>query len=199
LPREQVVSTLYYVGNHPFLFLGLSMAAGKAAADPARGVEASTVVTAMARNGTEFGIQVSGLDGEWFKAAAPRVQGLLLPGWKEEDAGLDMGDSAITETVGWGGFVIGGAPGILNFTGGTAAQALAFGLSPDYLMPALDFEGTAVGIDIRKVVRANLTPVIDTAIAHREAGHGIIGGGIVRPPMECFTRALARFAEKYQG
>ena len=103
---------------------------------------------------------------------------------------------------------IGGAPGILNFTGGTAAQALAFsrdmrsitvGLSPDYLMPALDFEGTAVGIDIRKVVRANLTPVIDTAIAHREAGHGIIGGGIVRPPMECFTRALARFAEKYQG
>jgi hypothetical protein len=205
LPREQVVSTLYYVGNHPFLFLGLSMAAGKAAADPARGVEASTVVTAMARNGTEFGIQVSGLDGEWFKAAAPRVQGLLLPGWKEEDAGLDMGDSAITETVGWGGFVIGGAPGILNFTGGTAAQALAFsrdmrsitvGLSPDYLMPALDFEGTAVGIDIRKVVRANLTPVIDTAIAHREAGHGIIGGGIVRPPMECFTRALARFAEK---
>ena len=208
LPREQVVSTLYYVGNHPFLFLGLSMAAGKAAADPARGVEASTVVTAMARNGTEFGIQVSGLDGEWFKAAAPRVQGLLLPGWKEEDAGLDMGDSAITEMVGWGGFVIGGAPGILNFTGGTAAQALAFsrdmrsitvGLSPDYLMPALDFEGTAVGIDIRKVVRANLTPVIDTAIAHREAGHGIIGGGIVRPPMECFTRALARFAEKYQG
>jgi hypothetical protein len=208
LPREQVVSTLYYVGNHPFLFLGLSMAAGNAAADPARGVEASTVVTAMARNGTEFGIQVSGLDGEWFKAAAPRVQGLLLPGWKEEDAGLDMGDSAITETVGWGGFVIGGAPGILNFTGGTAAQALAFsrdmrsitvGLSPDYLMPALDFEGTAVGIDIRKVVRANLTPVIDTAIAHREAGHGIIGGGIVRPPMECFTRALARFAEKYQG
>jgi len=208
LPREQVVSTLYYVGNHPFLFLGLSMAAGKAAADPARGVEASTVVTAMARNGTEFGIQVSGLDGEWFKAAAPRVQGLYLPGWKDEDAGLDMGDSAITETVGWGGFVIGGAPGILNFTGGTAAQALAFsrdmrsitvGLSPDYLMPALDFEGTAVGIDIRKVVRANLTPVIDTAIAHREAGHGIIGGGIVRPPMECFTRALARFAEKYQG
>jgi hypothetical protein len=208
LPREQVVSTLYYVGNHPFLFLGLSMAAAKSIADPARGVEASTVVTAMARNGTDFGIQVSGLDGEWFTAPSPRVQGLYLPGWKDEDAGLDMGDSAITETVGWGGFVIGGAPGILNFTGGTAAQALAFsrdmrsitvGLSPDYLMPALDFEGTAVGIDIRKVVRANLTPVIDTAIAHREAGHGIIGGGIVRPPMECFTRALARFAEKYQG
>ena len=208
LPKEQILSTLYYAGNHPFLFLGLSMAAAKAAMDPARGVEASTVVTAMARNGTDFGIQVSGLDGEWFTAPAPRVHGLLLPGWKEEDAGLDMGDSAITETVGWGGFAIGGAPGILNFTGGTAGQALAFsrdmrsisvGRSPDYLMPALDFEGTAVGIDIRKVVQTNLVPVIDTAIAHREPGHGIIGGGIVRPPLECFTRALARFSEVYQG
>ena len=208
LPRDQLVSTLFYAGNHPFLFLGLSMAAAKSAMDPARGIDASTVVTAMARNGTEFGIQVSGLDGEWFTAPAPRVQGLLLPGWKEEDAGLDMGDSAITETVGWGGFVIGGAPGILSFTGGTAEQALAFsremrsisvGRSPDYLMPALDFEGTAVGIDIRKVVQTNLVPVVDTAIAHREPGHGIIGGGIVRPPLECFTRALARFSQVYAG
>jgi hypothetical protein len=207
LPKEQVLSTLYYTGNHPFLFLGLSMAAAKASMDPARGVEASTVVTAMARNGTDFGIQVSGLEGEWFTAPAPRVQGLLLPGWKEADAGLDMGDSAITETVGWGGFALGGAPGILAFTGGTAEQALAFsremrtiavGLSPDYLMPALNFEGTAVGIDIRKVVQLNLVPVIDTAIAHKDPGHGIIGGGIVRPPLDCFTRALTRFAEKYK-
>jgi hypothetical protein len=208
LPQEQVISTLYYTGNHPFLFLGLSMAAAKATADPARGVEASSVVTAMARNGTEFGIQVSGLEGEWFTAPSPRVNGLLLPGWKDQDAGLDMGDSAITETVGWGGFTIGGAPGILSFTGGTAAQALAFsrdmraitvGMSPDYLMPALDFEGTAVGIDIRKVVQTGIQPVIDTAIAHKEAGHGIIGGGIVRPPLECFTKALKRFGEKYKG
>jgi uncharacterized protein DUF1116 len=207
LPAEQVISTLYYTGNHPFLFLGLSMAAAKASMDPARGVEASSVVTAMARNGTEFGIQVSGLEGEWFTAPSPRVQGLLLPGWKDEDAGLDMGDSAITETVGWGGFVIGGAPGILSFTGGTAAQALAFtrdmraisvGRSPDYLMPALDFEGTAVGIDIRKVVQTGVVPVIDTAIAHREPGHGTLGGGIVRPPIECFNKAVARFAEKYR-
>ena len=208
LPKEQLLSTLYYTGNHPFLFLGLAMAAAKASTDPARGVEASTVVTAMARNGTEFGIQVSGLDGEWFTAAAPRVHGLLLPGWKEQDAGLDMGDSAITETVGWGGAAIGGAPGILNFTGGTAEQALAFsrdvrsisvGTSPDYLLPALNFEGTAVGIDIRKVVQTNTVPVIDTAIAHKEPGHGIIGGGIVRPPLECFTKALTRFAAKYKA
>jgi hypothetical protein len=208
LPIEQVIATLYYTGNHPFLFLGLSMAAAKASMDPARGVEASSVVTAMARNGTEFGIQVSGLENEWFTAPSPRVQGLLLPGWKEEDAGLDMGDSAITETVGWGGFAIGGAPGILSFTGGTAAQALAFsrdmrvisvGRSPDYLMPALDFEGTAVGIDIRKVVQTGVVPVIDTAIAHKDPGHGILGGGIVRPPLECFTKAVTRFAEKYRN
>jgi hypothetical protein len=208
LPKEQLLSTLYYTGNHPFLFLGLAMAAAKASTDPARAVEASSVVTAMARNGTEFGIQVSGLDGEWFTAAAPRVQGLLLPGWKEQDAGLDMGDSAITETVGWGGAAIGGAPGILNFTGGTAEQALAFsrdmrsisvGTSPDYLLPALNFEGTAVGIDIRKVVQTNMVPVIDTAIAHKEPGHGIIGGGIVRPPLECFTKALTRFSAKYKA
>jgi hypothetical protein len=208
LPAGQVIDTLYYACNHPFLALGLSMAAAKAAMDPARGVEASTVVTAMARNGTEFGIQVSGLEGEWFTAPAPRVHGLLLPGWKEEDAGLDMGDSAITETVGWGGFVIGGAPGILSFTGGTAAQALAYsremrsitaGASPDYLMPALDFQGAPVGIDVRKVVQSSVVPVIDTAIAHREPGHSIIGGGIVRPPLECFAKALARFGEKYRG
>jgi hypothetical protein len=208
LPQQQLLATLHYAGNHPFLFLGLSMAAAKAAMDPARGVPASSVVTAMARNGTEFGIQVSGLDGEWFTAPSPRVQGLLLPGWKDEDAGLDMGDSAITETVGWGGFAIGGAPGILQFTGGTAEQALAFsremrsisvGTSPDYLLAALNFEGTAVGIDIRKVVQTNLVPVIDTAIAHRDAGHGIIGGGIVRPPMDCFSKALTRFAAKYKA
>jgi hypothetical protein len=205
LPKEQVVETLYYTGNHPFLFLGIAMAAAKASVDPARGVEGSTIVTAMSRNGTDFGIQVSGLDGEWFTAPAPRIEGLLLPGSKAEDAGLDMGDSAITETVGWGGFVIGGAPGILNFTGGTAEQALAFsremhsiavGTSPDYLIPALNFQGTAVGIDIRKVVQTNVVPVIDTAIAHKEPGHGIIGGGIVRPPMECFTKALTRFRER---
>jgi len=208
LPKDQVVSTLYYTGNHAFLFLGISMAAAKASLDPARGVETSSVVTAMARNGTEFGIQVSGLGGEWFTAKAPEVNGLLLPGWKAQDAGLDMGDSAITESVGWGGFVIGGAPGILSFTGGTAEQALAYsrdmreisvGRSPDYLLPALNFEGSAVGIDIRKVVQTGMVPVIDTAIAHKEPGHGIIGGGIVRPPMDCFLKAVRRFGEKYRA
>ena len=192
IPQDQLLDTLGYVGNHPLLFLGLSMASGKSAADPARGVEFSTVVTAMARNGTEFGIQVSGLPGEWFTAPAPPVKGLFLPGFHQADAGLDMGDSAIAETVGWGGFVLGGAPGILSLVGGTPEEALAYSRemrricvtqSQDYLMPALGFEGTAVGIDIRKVVQTNIVPVIDTAIAHKQPGHSIIGAGIVRPPL----------------
>jgi hypothetical protein len=180
------------------------MTAAKASLDPARGIEHSTLVTAMARNGTEFGIQVSGMDGEWFTAPAPEVKGLFLPGYKKGDAGLDIGDSAITETVGWGGFVLGGAPGILSLVGGTPEEGIAYSrdmrrittaISPDYLMPALGFEGTSVGIDIRKVVKTGIPPIIDTAMAHKEMGHPIIGAGLVRPPLACFEQALRRFGE----
>lgn len=206
LPESQIAATLGYLGGHELLFLGLSMAAGKSIADPARDIPFSTGVTAMARNGTEFGIQVSGLEGEWFTAPAPEVKGLFLPGYSEGDEGRDIGDSAITETVGWGGFVLGGAPGILNFVGGAPDEALAYsrqmrqitiGQSPDYLIPALGFEGTAVGIDIRKVVKTGVLPIIDTAMAHKEPGHPIIGAGLVRPPLECFKKALAKFAAKH--
>jgi len=206
LPEEQLMATLGHLGGHDLFFLGLSMAAAKSIADSARGIPFSTGVTAMARNGTEFGIQVSGLDGEWFTAPAPAIKGLFLPGFSEADAGFDMGDSAITETVGWGGFVLGGAPGILSFVGGTPSEALEYsrrmreiciGQSRDYLIPALGFEGTAVGIDVRKVVKTGILPVIDTAMAHKEPGHPIIGAGLVRPPAECFARAVRRFAKKY--
>jgi hypothetical protein len=206
VPEKDLISTMGLLTNHELFFLGLSMSAAKASVDPARGIEYSTIVTAMARNGTEFGIHVSGLEGEWFTAPAPPVKGLFLPGFKEGDQGMDIGDSAITETVGWGGFVLGGAPGILSFVGGTPDEALAYSremreitvsTSPDFLIPALGFEGTAVGIDIRKVVRTNILPIIDTAMAHKEPGHPIIGAGLVRPPIECFKKALTRFAEKY--
>jgi hypothetical protein len=206
LPEWQIAATFGLLGGHELLFLGLSMAAAKSMIDPARGIEFSTGVTAMARNGTEFGIQVSGLEGEWFTAEAPEVKGLFLPGYKLGDEGRDIGDSAITETVGWGGFVLGGAPGILSFVGGEPEEALAYsrlmrqitiGQSPDYLIPALGFEGTAVGIDIRKVVKTGIQPIIDTAMAHKEPGYPIIGAGLVRPPLECFTTALARFGERY--
>jgi hypothetical protein len=206
VPTKDLTSTLSYISGHDLLFLGLAMASAKSAADAARGIEYSTVVTAMARNGYEFGINVSGLDGQWFTAPAPAIDGLYLPGYGEGDGGFDMGDSAITETVGWGGFALGGAPGILSLVGGTPEEALNFsremreittGLSPDFAIPALDFEGTAVGIDIRKVAQSGVLPIIDTAIAHREPGHSIIGAGMVRPPMACFHGALRAFAAKY--
>ena len=206
LPSGHVVGTLQWLRFDEFLGLAVSMAAAKASVEPAEGVEASTLVTAMARNGTEFGIRVSGLPGEWFTAPAPFVEGLFLPGFSEADAGRDMGDSAITETVGWGGFVLGGAPGILALTGGTPEEALRISrdmraitmmLSPDYRMPVFGFEGSPVGIDIRKVVRTGIAPVIDTAIAHSEPGHPKIGGGLVRAPMDCFKDALRAFGARY--
>jgi len=206
LPKEQAVSTLNMLVNHPVFFLGPAMAAAKATADPAHEIEWSTVVTAMARNGVEFGIRVSGLGGEWFTAPAPEVNGLLFPGYTKQEAGLDMGDSAITETVGWGGFVLAGAPAILTLVGGTVEEALEYsrkmreitvGESPHFRIPALSFQGTAVGIDIRKVVNTGIPPIIDTAIAHREPGHPMIGAGLVRPPLECFQAALKGFAARY--
>ena len=206
VPSGELVATLRHLTFNEFFFLGLSMASAKAAADTAHGIEFSTVVTAMARNGTEFGIRVSGLGDEWFTATAPRIDGLYLTGYSADDAGLDMGDSAITETVGWGGFVLGGAPGILSLVGGTPQQALSFsremreitvGTSPTFRIPALGFEGAPVGIDVLKVVKTGILPVIDTAIAHKEPGYPKIGAGLVRPPMECFEKALTRFGERY--
>ena len=208
ISRQDQIGTLYLLKNHNLIFLGIAMAAGKAIADPPRDVEFSTMVTAMCRNGVEFGIRVSGLGDEWFTAPSPFVNGLYVPGFSAQDAGLDMGDSAITETVGWGGFVLGGATGILPLVGGTPEEALAFtremrtitiGTHPTYKMPIFGFEGAPIGIDIRKVVQTNSTPIIDTAIAHKEAGYAKIGGGLVRAPLECFKKALVSFSQKYVG
>ncbi len=208
LPKEGMLSTLGYVTHHDLIFLGLAMAAGKAIADPARDVEYSTIVTAMCRNGTEFGIRVSGLGDEWFTAPSPFVEGLYLPGYSAKDAGLDMGDSAIAETVGWGGFVLGGAPGILSLVGGTPEEALAYTREmktititthPTYRMPAFGFAGAPIGIDIRKVVQTGSSPIIDTAIAHKEPGYPKIGAGLVRAPMDCFKKALIAFSHRYQS
>ena len=205
---ERALPTLRYLAGHNLIFLGLAMACGKAIADPAAGIEFSTIVTAMARNGTEFGIRVSGLGDEWYTAPSPMVDGLYLPGYSAADAGRDMGDSAITETVGWGAFTLGGAPGILTLVGGTPEEALGYtrdmrqittALHPTYRMPALGFAGTSVGIDIRKVVQADMAPIIDTAIAHKDPGYPIIGAGLLRAPMECFRQALIAFGHRYNA
>lgn len=207
VPSEQAAATLDLFAENEVSALALAMAGGKATADSLRGLEYSTVVRVMARNGTEFGIKVAGLGDTWFKAPAPRIEGLYMPGYGDEHAGLDMGDSAITETVGLGGFVLAGAPGILGLVGGTPAQAMQWtrdmasitaGKSSVYRMPALGAEGAPTGIDIRKVIQTGLTPVIDTAIAHREPGIGRIGAGIVRAPLDCFRQALLAFGGRYR-
>ena len=179
------------------------MAACKAAMDAAHGVPRSSLVTTMARNGTEFGIRVSGLGDRWFTGPSGTPVGLYFPGFTAEDANPDMGDSAITETAGLGGFAMAGAPAIVQFVGGTPADALAYtrrmyeitlGESEAYRLPTLDFRGTPTGIDVRLVLQTGILPQINTGIAHQKPGIGQIGAGLVNPPMACFEQAGAALA-----
>ncbi|UXN34956.1 DUF1116 domain-containing protein [Avibacterium paragallinarum] len=178
----------------------------KAALDAAQGIPYSTVLTTMARNGTEFGIRVAGLPNQWFTGPAQQVIGPMFAGYKPEDSGLDVGDSAITETYGIGGFAMAAAPAIVSLVGGTVKDAIRYsktmnqitiGNNPNITIPSLNFMGIPTGIDIRKVVENNLLPVINTAIAHKDAGIGMIGAGIVHPPMEAFQKALFAFGQTY--
>jgi hypothetical protein len=199
---------LRFIGDNALSVLNPVMAACKAMADAAHGVEGSTIVTTMARNGTDFGIRLSGLgEQEWFTAPAEVPVGLFFSGFSQADANADIGDSAITETVGIGGFAMATAPAIVTFVGGTPRDALYATLemyeitaaeSKYFTMPALEFRGTPTGIDIRKVVELGLTPRINTGIAHKAPGVGQVGAGLVRPPIKIFEEALVAFAEKYE-
>ncbi len=200
---EATKAVAFITGNDHF-FLNISMAACKTMLDAARGVPDSSMVTAMARNGVEFGIRVSGTGDRWFTAPAPVVDGLYFPGYTIADAAPDLGDSAITETAGLGGFAMAAAPAIVNFVGGTPDDAIAntarmghitLGRNGGLTLPAMNFTGTPAGIDIRKVVDTGILPVINTGIAHREAGIGQIGAGITRAPLACFTQAVTALAE----
>jgi hypothetical protein len=195
---------LRFVAGNDHFFLNLSMPAAKAVADAAAGVEGSSLVTAISRNGTELGIRTAGTGDAWFTAPAPAIDGLYLPGYGPEDASLDIGDSAITETVGLGGFALAAAPAIVRYVGGSAAAALAatremaeitWGESRSWLVPALDYAGVPLGIDTRAVARTGIAPLVDTGIAHREPGIGQIGAGTVRPPLEPFVAACAALAD----
>ena len=206
VPQDDLLSTIDFMASHELMYMGLVMASCKSATDAAKGIPYSTVVTVMSRNGYQVGIQVSGLDSEWFVAEAAVLYGLFLPGFGQGDAGRDMGDSAIIETVGLGGFLLGSAPGILSLVGGTLEEAINYthsmhditvGMSQEFPIPVLGFNGPAVGIDIRKVVQTGILPIVDTAIAHKDPGYPIIGGGISRPPIECFRDALRAFDRKY--
>jgi Protein of unknown function (DUF1116) len=201
---EKIEAVLRFLDSNDHFFLNLSMPACKSALDPCHGIAHSTMITTMARNGTDFGIRVSGLGDQWFTATAPQVDGLYLPGFTEEDAAPDIGDSVITETAGVGGFAMAAAPAIVQFVGGTASQALSFTRQmfditlaehPTYRVPSLDFRGTATGIDLLKIAETGTLPVINTGIAHREPGVGMVGAGLVKPPVECFEKALGAFED----
>lgn len=196
--REAADALEFVVGND-FFFLNVSMAACKNMLDAARGVPSSSMVTTMARNGVEFGIRVSGTGDTWFTAPAPMVEGLFFSGYTRADAARDIGDSAITETAGIGGFAMAAAPAIVQFVGGTPDVALAntmemlnitLGQNAAFTLPQLDFAGTPAGIDVRKVVDTGICPAINTGIAHKDAGVGQVGAGLTRAPAECFTQAV---------
>ena len=197
---------LRFLGDNALSVLNPVMAACKAMTDAAHGIEGSTIVTAMARNGTDFGIRVSGLGDRWFVAPVTIPKGLYFPGFTEADSSGDIGDSTITETAGIGGFAMASAPAIVTFVSGTPQDAINATLEmyeichaehKYFTIPPLDFRGTPTGIDIRKVVEKGITPRVNTGIAHRDAGVGQVGAGLVRPPMEMFEEALVAFAEKY--
>ncbi|TDD76547.1 DUF1116 domain-containing protein [Actinomadura rubrisoli] len=204
VPRDQVAAALRFAAGNDHFFLNAGMAAAKASADAARGVPGSGLVVAMARNGTDFGIQVSGTGDRWFTGPAGVPDGLYLGGYGPDDANPDIGDSAITETAGMGGFALAAAPAIVRFVGGEVPDAVAatqrmyeitLAEHPALQIPLLSFRGTPVGIDVARVVRTGILPVIDTGIAGREAGTGQVGAGLVEPPAGVFTDALHALAE----
>jgi hypothetical protein len=199
-----VTEALRFVGGNDHFFLNLAMPACKLALDAARGIDGSTMVVAMARNGTDFGIQVAGTGDEWFTGPAQLADGLYLCDFGPDDANPDIGDSAITETAGIGGFAMATAPAIVRFVGGSVPDALAttrrmheitLGENPRWSIPVLEFQGTATGIDVTKVCRTGILPQINTGMAGRLAGVGQVGAGLVTPPAEIFPAALARLAE----
>jgi hypothetical protein len=197
--RNTAAAVLRFIDGNDHFFLNLSMAAMKAMLLPAEEIPGCTIVTVMARNGTDWGIRVSATGARWYTAPAPNVQGLWLPGFGEADANPDIGDSAITETGGIGGFALAGAPAIVKFVGGTPADAInttmemyeiTAGEHTAFSIPVLDFRGTPVGVDVRRVMRTGITPRLNTGIAHREPGAGMVGAGLVQAPPGCFEAAF---------
>jgi hypothetical protein len=201
---EELAKALSFIGANDQFFLNVAMAMGKAITDPARGIEGSSIVTAMCRNGTDFGIRVSGTGDQWFTAPVEMPKGLYFPGYSEADANPDMGDSAIVETIGLGGFAMGAAPAVVGFIGaGNASDAAIFtrtmgeitvAQNPEWTIPAMDYVGVPTGIDIRLVIETGIMPTINTGVAHKNPGVGQVGAGVVNAPRGCFEKALVAFA-----
>lgn len=202
--NARLARALAFIAGNDQFFLNIAMAMGKAITDPVRGIAGASIVTAMSRNGTDFGIRVSGTGDTWFVAPVEMPEGLYFPGFSAADANPDMGDSTIIETIGLGGFAMGAAPAVAGFVGaGAASEAgnftrrmgeITVAENPEWTIPAMDYLGVPTGIDIRLVLETGLAPTINTGIAHRKPGIGQVGAGVVKAPMECFRQALVAFA-----
>lgn len=201
--REQAIEAIRFIDNAGHFILNMVMAGCKGILDAASGIPESTIVTTIARNGYETGIRVSGTGDRWFTAPAPAIKGVFFPGFGPDDANPDMGDSAITETIGLGSLAMAAAPAVVQYVGGTPEFAVETTLkmyeiteaeNRNLQMPTLNFRGTPLGIDIRKVVKTGITPVINTGISCKRPGVGQIGAGLTAVPMACFEQALEAFA-----
>ena len=205
LSSKDLSDIIQFMAGVDHSFLNLSMPASKCMLDAANGVPYSTLVTCMARNGTVFGIQISGLGKRWFTGPAQMIKGIFLPGFSEKDACPDVGDSAIAETGGFGGFAMAAAFAIVQVVGGKAADAIRISKqmyeitmeeNSFFTIPVFDFRGTPTGIDLRKVISTGILPTINTGMAHKDAGIGQVGAGLVNPPWECFRDAMFAFAQE---
>lgn len=206
--KNDTVKVLNFINGNDHFFLNLSMPAAKACLDAARNVPFSSIAVVMARNGTDFGVQLSGTGDQWFVGKSPVPDALFFPGFTKDDANPDIGDSAITETLGLGGFAIAAAPAIAQFVGGTAQDAVQYtldmyeitaGESNAFQIPSLNFRGTPTGIDVRKVIEKNITPFIDTGVAHKNPGVGQVGAGVLSAPMEPFKNAYEGLAKQIRS
>ena len=202
--NETLAKVIEFIDRNDHWFLNLSMPAGKCAVEPAEGVEGSSIVIVMARNGTDFGIKIASMPDRWFIAPAGKVQGLYFPRFTEDDANPDIGDSTITETAGYGGVAMAAAPAITQFVGGTPSMAIdatremyeiTYGEHEGFTIPILNFRGTPLGIDVRKVMETGILPQINTGIAHKDPGVGMVGAGILRAPEKCFRDAFEAICE----
>ena len=208
-PKEQQEAAFRFLNDNDHTFLNLSMPVCKATMDPIFDIPYCTLVATMSRNGTDFGIRIAGLgQDEWFTAPAEMVKGLYFPGFSDEDANPDLGDSCITETTGIGGFCMAASPAIVQFVGGQVQDAINYstqmyeitvGEGNAYKIPSLDFRGSATGIDLMKVIETGIRPIINTGIAHKNYGVGQVGAGLVHPPEDCFKKAVTACAEKWNN
>jgi hypothetical protein len=205
--KGDLVKVLNFINGNDHFFLNLSMPAAKACLDAAAKIPYSSIAVIMARNGTDFGIQLAGTGEKWFTGKSLVPDALFFPGFTKEDANPDIGDSAITETLGLGGFAIAAAPAIAQFVGGTASDAVRYtldmyeitvGENKGYQIPYLNFRGVPTAIDVRKVIEKNMTPFIDTGVAHKNPGVGQVGAGVLSAPMEPFRKAYEGLAEELE-